>query len=53
MYVQEINLKNSVYIYLFDYLFKAKKLETKNMLIDEKTIRIWWFVLLDTFTVSQ
>ena len=35
MHIKEINIKNRVYDYYFDYLIKAKKLETKNILIDE------------------
>ena len=34
MHVEEINIKNRVYNNYFDNLIKAKKLETKNILID-------------------
>ena len=41
MHVLEINIKDRVYNYHFDNLVKAKNLETKNVLINEKkTIRI-------------
>ena len=40
MHIKEINIKNRLYNYYFDNLVKAKKLETKNILIDEKKIRI-------------
>ena len=33
---QEVNIKNRVHNYYFDNLIKAKKIETKNILIDEK-----------------
>ena len=39
MHIQEINNKNRVYNYHFDNLIKAKKLETKNKLIDEKNYK--------------
>ena len=39
MLIQEINIKNRVYNYHFDNLVKAKKLETKNILIDEKNYK--------------
>ena len=39
MHIQEINNKNRVYNYRFDNLIKAKKLETKNKLIDEKNYK--------------
>ena len=35
LHIQEINIKNRVYNYQFDNLVKAKKLKTKNILIDE------------------
>ena len=41
MHVKEINIKNRVYNCHFDNLIKAKKLETKNIFIVPKTIRIW------------
>ena len=44
MHVKEINVKNRVCNYYSDNLIKSKKLET---------IRIWWFILLDIFTVNQ
>ena len=41
MHILEINIKDRVYNYHFDNLVKAKNLETKNVLINEKkTIRI-------------
>ena len=36
MHANEINIQNRVYNYYFDNLVTAKKLETKNILIDEK-----------------
>ena len=39
MHIQEINIKNRVYNYYFDNLVKAKKLETKNILIDTKNFK--------------
>ena len=39
MHFKEINIKNRFYDYYFDYLIKAKKTETKNILIDEKNCK--------------
>ena len=39
MHVKEINIKNRVYYYYFYHLIKAKKLKTKNILIDEKNYK--------------
>ena len=39
VYVKEINVKNRVYNYYFHHLVEAKKLETKNILIDEKNYK--------------
>ena len=39
MHVKEVNIKNRVYNYYFDNLVKAKKLKTKNLLIDEKNYK--------------
>ena len=39
IYIKEINIKKRVYNYYFDKLVKEKKLETKNMLIDEKNYK--------------
>ena len=36
---KEINIKNRVYNYCFDNLVNAKKLETKNILIDKKKLQ--------------
>ena len=36
MHIKEINIKNRIHNYYFDNLIKAKKLETKSTLIDEK-----------------
>ena len=36
MHIKEISIKNRVYNYYFDYLIKAKELETENILIDER-----------------
>ena len=36
MHFKEINIKNRVYNYYFDYLIKAKKIRNKKDLIDEK-----------------
>ena len=52
MHIREMNIKNQVYNYYFDNLIKAEKIEAKNILIIEKTI-MWWFILLDMFTVNQ
>ena len=35
MYIKEISIKNQVYNYYFENLIKAKKIETKNILMDE------------------
>ena len=46
MPIKNNNIKSRVY--------KATKLETKNIIITmRKTIRIWQFILLDMFTISQ
>ena len=37
--MKEIDIKNRVYKYYFDSLIKAKKLETKNILIDVKPVK--------------
>ena len=37
--MQEINIKNQVYNYYFDNLIKAKKIETKTILMDEKNYK--------------
>ena len=39
MHIQEINIKNRVYNCHFDNLVKRKKLETKNILFDEKSYK--------------
>ena len=39
MHANKINIKNRVYNYYFNNLVKAKKLETQNILIDEKTYK--------------
>ena len=36
MHIQEINITNGICDYHFDNLVKAKKLKTKNILIDKK-----------------
>ena len=36
MHIQEINITNGICNYHFDNLVKAKKLKTKNILIDKK-----------------
>ena len=36
MHFKEIDIKNRVYNYYFDYLNKAEKIETKYILIDKK-----------------
>ena len=42
MYTKDISIKNRVYNYYFHNLIKAKKLEIKSILIEEKYyIRIW------------
>ena len=38
MHIQDINIKSRVYNYYFGNLVKAKKLETKNTLIDKKKL---------------
>ena len=47
-----INIKNWYHNHCSN-LIEAEKLETKKFLFDEKTLRIWWFILLDMLTVSQ
>ena len=44
MHFKEIMIKNRVYNYYFNNLIKAEKLETINILITEKIIRIWRYV---------
>ena len=39
IHIQEINIKNRLYNYHFDNLVKAKKLETRSILIDEKNYK--------------
>ena len=39
MHIQEANIKNWVYDYYFDNLVKAKKLKSKNSLIDRKNYK--------------
>ena len=39
MHSQKINIENRVYTYPFDNLVKAKTLETKNILINEKNYK--------------
>ena len=39
MYTKEINIKNIVCNYYFDILMKAKKLDTKNIVIDQKNYK--------------
>ena len=39
MHIKEINIKNRVYNYYFDYLIKGKKNRNKNILIDEKNYK--------------
>ena len=53
MQIKEINIKNRVYNYYFENLVKVKKLETKDILIDKKTTKVWLFILLDIFTLNQ
>ena len=36
MHIKKININNRVYNYYSDNLIKANKLETKNILMDEK-----------------
>ena len=40
MYVKEINIKNLVYNHYFDNLIKAKILEIKNILMDQKIYKV-------------
>ena len=46
MHIQEINIKNRVYNYYFNNLFKGKKIDTKGVLINEKELEglgyIWF-----------
>ena len=44
---KEISIKNRGHNYYFNYLIKGKKLETKNILIDEKVRMIRNIILLD------
>ena len=53
MHAKEISIKNQLYNCYSDSLVKANKLETKNNLMDEKTLKISCFILLYMFTVSQ
>ena len=39
MHFKEIDIKNRVYKYCFDYLIRAKTSETKNIFIDEKNYK--------------
>ena len=39
MYINEINIKNRAYNYYFKNLIKAKKLDSKNILIDEENYK--------------
>ena len=39
MHIREIDLENRVQNYFFDNLMKAKKIETKNISIDEKNYK--------------
>ena len=39
MHFKEINIKNRVFNYYLDYLIKVNKLETKNVLINEKNYK--------------
>ena len=39
MHIQEINIRNWVYNYYFDNLVKGKKLETKDILMNEKNYK--------------
>ena len=50
---EEINIKNRVYCYYFDSLIKTNKLETKNILINEKNNKNLKIILLDMFAASQ
>ena len=54
MHIQKINIKNPVYNYHCDNLVKAKKLETKNILIYEKNYKdsTVYFTRLDMFTAG-
>ena len=53
MHVKEINIKNHVCICYFNNSIKAKKLETKNILIDEGTYQELLIFSLDMFTISR
>ena len=39
MHINEINIKNQVYIYYSDNVVKGKKIETKNLLFNEKNYK--------------
>ena len=39
MYINEINIKNRAYNYYFKNLIKAKKLDSKNILIDKENYK--------------
>ena len=39
IHAKVMNIKNRVYNYYFDNLVKTKKLETKNIIIDEKNYK--------------
>ena len=53
MHFKEINIKSTVCNYYSNNLVKANILETKNISIDQKTIVIWSFILLDIIIGSQ
>ena len=39
IHIQDVNIKSRVYNYYFDNLVKVKKLETTNILIDDKNYK--------------
>ena len=39
IHIKETNIKNTVYNYYFDILAKARKLETKNISVDERNYK--------------
>ena len=55
MYFKETNIKNRVDSCYFDFLIKARKIETsiKSILIDGKTKWNWLFILPDVIMENQ
>ena len=52
IYKMDIIIKNRIYNYS-NSLIEPEKLEVEIILIDEKTIRIWWYICSTMLTVSR